>query len=323
MTIRKTLMASALGVSALSAGAAYADCGEVTITEMSWASSQVVSTVATFLMTNGYGCTVTAFPSDPNPALTSVAESGQPDILTEVWANSAPALPDMIADGSVSVVANVLSDGGQEGWWVPRYLVDAHPELATLEGVIANPELVGGLFNNCPDGWSCKNTNTNLLMAAGIGEDALENFVHGSGDTIAASMASAFEDEVPWIGYYWAPTAPLGRYDMVRIDMGEHDAEVYSCLTTEDCANPQVTDYPTADVVTLVTEAFQEANPEITELMSNISFTNAQMGEILAWQTDNDASSEEAAVYFLTTYPDVWSAWISEGARENLAAILQ
>lgn len=41
--------AAALGT----AGAAHADCGEVSITEMDWASSAVVTHVANFLMTNG------------------------------------------------------------------------------------------------------------------------------------------------------------------------------------------------------------------------------------------------------------------------------
>lgn len=323
MNIRRILLASAISVTALQANAALAECGEVTITEMSWASSQVVSTVATFLMENGYDCSVTAFPSDPNPALTSVAETGQPDILTEIWDNSASALPGLVEKGKVEVVADVLSDGGQEGWWIPRYLLEEHPELATLEGVVAHPDWVGGLFNNCPDGWTCKNTNTNLLRAVGLTEDKMQNFIHGSGDTIAASMASAYESKQPWIGYYWAPTALLGRYDMVRVDLGEHDPDIYACLNMEDCADPGISAYPDARVMTVLTAAFQEANPEIAELMRNISFTNAQMGEILAWMDDNSASTEEAAVYFLTTYPEVWSAWMSDDAREKLAAILQ
>lgn len=324
MHIRRILLASAVSVAALQVAAAHAECGDVTITEMSWASSQVVSTVATFLMETGYGCTVTAFPSDPNPAVTSVAETGQPEILTEMWENSSgPAVWRGVDEGKLDVVANVLSDGGQEGWWIPRYLLDAHPELATLEGVVAHPDWVGGLFNNCPDGWTCKNTNTNLLRAVGLTEDKMRNFTHGSSDTLSASLAAAYEAKEPWIGYYWAPTALLGRYDMVRVDLGEYDPEIYACLNTEDCADPGVSAYPDARVMTVLSTAFKEANPEIGELMSNISFTNAQMGEILAWQDDNSATTEEAAVYFLTTYPDVWSVWISEGAREKLAAVLQ
>jgi glycine betaine/proline transport system substrate-binding protein len=41
---------------------AMADCGEVSITEMDWASSAVVTAVASFLMEQGYGCTVQKVP---------------------------------------------------------------------------------------------------------------------------------------------------------------------------------------------------------------------------------------------------------------------
>ena len=38
--------------------AAKAECGEVSITEMNWASSQIITEVSKFLMEQGYGCTV-------------------------------------------------------------------------------------------------------------------------------------------------------------------------------------------------------------------------------------------------------------------------
>ena len=43
--------------------AALADCGEVSMTEMNWPSSQVITHTAKFLMEQGYGCTVTTVPS--------------------------------------------------------------------------------------------------------------------------------------------------------------------------------------------------------------------------------------------------------------------
>ena len=60
-----------------------------------------------------------------------------------------------------------------------------------------------------------------------------------------------------------------------------------------------------------------------SELLSNVSFTNAQMGEVLAWRLDNNASYDEAAVYFLTNYKDVWAGWLNDDASAKLAAILQ
>ena len=47
------------------------------------------------------------------------------------------------------------------------------------------------------------------------------------------------------------------------------------------------------------------------------------MNEILAWQEAEGASYEEAAVYFLTNYKDVWGAWLNDDARTKLAALLK
>ena len=61
----------------------------------------------------------------------------------------------------------------------------------------------------------------------------------------------------------------------------------------------------------------------MAEMLSKMSFTNAQMGEVLAWQEGNNASYEEAAVYFLTNYKDTWSAWLNDEAKGNLSALLK
>ena len=318
------LMFGAASVALVSgASGLRAECGEVTITMMDWASAQVVASVATFLMENGYGCQVTDMPSAANVALTSVAETGRPDILTEIWPQSTSALEPLRAAGKVTVAADVLSDGGIEGWYVPKYLVDAHPELATIEGLVAHPEMVGGIFNNCPEGWTCKTTNANLIKAAGFDSAKMKDFVHGSSETLATSLASAYEDKKPWIGYSWEPTALLGRYEMVQIDLGGYNAEGYACDKTPECANPVLSNYPKANVVTVVTNSLKDREPEVFDLMSNVTFTNEQMGAILAWKEDNNASGEEAAVFFLTTYKDVWGGWLNDAAREKLSALLQ
>ncbi len=86
--LKSSAFAAALAVTAgVSATDAHADCGEVSITEMNWASASVVTNVAKFIMEQGYGCKVTAVPSDTVPAATSLAENGEPDIATEMWIN--------------------------------------------------------------------------------------------------------------------------------------------------------------------------------------------------------------------------------------------
>ncbi|MBT6190640.1 MAG: glycine/betaine ABC transporter substrate-binding protein [Tateyamaria sp.] len=302
--------------------AAYADCGEVTITEMNWASSAVVTAVAAFLMEQGYGCEVQKVPSSTVTAITSVTETGEPDILTEVWANSTPAYPGLLAEGKLVELADVLSDGGVEAWWIPAYLAESNPELTTWEGIMANPAAVGGKFHDCPSGWACDIINNNNLIAAGAEAGGLERFQHGSGETLQTSIAAAYDEKAPWFGYYWAPTAVLGKYPMVAVEVPAYDAEAHTCNGNVDCTNPGFSAYPASKVVTAAAGGFSEREPAAAALMAKVSFTNEQMGEVLAWRLDRNASYDEAAVYFLTNYKDVWAEWLNDEAREKLAAIL-
>lgn len=314
--------ASALALT-FTASSALADCGEVSITEMDWASASVVTSIANFLMTQGYGCDVTVVPTTTVPAITSVAETGEPDIITELWTSYTEVYEEMRAEGKLVEMSKVLSDGGVEAWWIPDYLAEQYPELTTLEGIKANPELVGGRFEDCPTGWGCDVTNFNNFKAAGLGEAGVERFQHGSGETLAASIAAAYEAREPWFGYYWAPTSVLGKYPMVEVKLPPYNAEAHICNGLEDCPTPTLSSYPAANVVTAVTSSFVDREPEIVELLKKMTFTNAQMGEVLAWQEGNNASNEEAAVYFLSTYPEVWGDWLNDEAKTNLAALLK
>lgn len=313
----------ALAALGLNTSAAYAQCGKVSITEMDWASSQVVTAVSEFLMVQGYGCEVQKVPTSTVPALTSLAETGEPDILTEVWANSTPAYEPLLAEGKLVELGDVLSDGGVEAWWIPAYLAESNPELTTMEGILANPGAVGGKFHDCPSGWACDIINNNNLIAIDIEAQGLERFQHGSGETLQTSIASAYADKKPWFGYYWAPTAVLGKYPMVQVQVADVDLEAHACNGDVDCKNPKVSAYPPSKVVTAASVPFVEREPEIAELMSKVTFTNEQMGEVLAWRLDNNASNEEAAVHYLTTYKEVWAEWLSDDAKAKLSALLK
>lgn len=324
MTMKLNLLKGAAAAALMTAGsAAYADCGDVTITEMDWASSAVVTAVSAFLLEQGYGCTVQKVPSSTVTAITSITETGEPDILTEVWANSTPAYPGLLEEGKLVELAEVLSDGGVEAWWIPAYLAESNPELTTWEGILANPELVGGTFHDCPSGWACDIINNNNLIALGAEANGIERFQHGSGETLQASIAAAFDEQAPWFGYYWAPTAVLGKYPMVAVTIGDYDADAHVCNGDVDCADPSFSAYPASRVVTAAALGFVEREPEAAALMANVSFTNAQMGEVLAWRLDNNASYDEAAVYFLTNYSDVWGSWLNDDARARLSSLLQ
>lgn len=317
--MRKFLISAAIVVAPASA---WADCGDVSITEMNWGSAQIVTAVASFIMKQGYGCSVSVIPSDTVPAIASVAENNEPDIVTELWLNSTSDVYRRLEDeGRIVRLGAVLDPGGVEGWWIPKYLADAHPELKTIQGVMANPALVGGRFNNCPEGWGCRVVNDNLIRALDLQDSRLTVFNHGSGETLATSMASAYEKQEPWFGYYWAPTSLLGRYEMVAVSLGGIDEAAHARNGNPEADEPGVSDFPPAPVLTAVTADFSAREPAVAAMLKQMTFDVDVMNGLLAWMDENNATADEAAVHFIVESPETWSAWLDDAARERLSAL--
>ena len=87
----KKLLAStilAAGLYGFAGSAQAAECGEVSIAEMNWASAGVAAHVDKLILENGYGCTVTLVTGDTMPTFTSMNEKGEPDVAPEMWVNA-------------------------------------------------------------------------------------------------------------------------------------------------------------------------------------------------------------------------------------------
>jgi glycine betaine/proline transport system substrate-binding protein len=181
---------------------------------------------------------------------------------------------------------------------------------------------VDSRFNNCPSGWGCRVVSDNLTRALDLKSSGIKVFDHGSGETLATSMASAVQSEEPWFGYYWGPTVPLGKYDMTRVKIGDYKPDVHTRNQTQMVENPGVSDFPAATILTAVTTSFGEREPEVVEMLSNMTFKTSTMSALLAWMDENNASAEEAAVYFLSNNTDEWSGWLNASATKRLANVL-
>ena len=178
-------------------------------------------------------------------------------------------------------------------------------------------------MHNCPVGWNCQTVATNVAKGGGFEAAGIEDFVHGSGETLTASIGAAYASKEPWFGYYWTPSLVMGKYPMVQVDLGPHDASKQACNSDKDCANPTMQSWPSSIVTTVVTSEFEASHPAETDLMRNLSFTNNMMNSLLAWQDAEGATGDEAAVYFLSTQQELWGGWINDAARGKLAALLQ
>ncbi|MDK9739055.1 ABC transporter substrate-binding protein [Vibrio sp. D404a] len=321
------LLASALPLSS------YAnECGEFTIADMNWNSASLIAHVDQFILNEGYECDAQLIPGDSVPTGTSMIEKGQPDVAPELWTNGIKeALDKGVADKRLRYAGKSLTNGGEEGFWVPSYLVEQYPELTTIEGVIKNAKLFEHpegdekfAFYGCPAGWTCQITSGHLFDALKLEEHNFEMIDPGSGAALAGTIAKAYERNKAWFGYYWSPTPVLGKYDMVKVDFGSGtDIEEFrNCTTQPDCESPKVTMFPAAPVHTVTTESFATAQPVAYQYFQKRGFTNEKMSELLAWMEDNQADAEEAMYHFLETSPEVWTSWVPQDVAKRVEQAL-
>jgi glycine betaine/proline transport system substrate-binding protein len=325
------LLASSVAVAATPSTARAADaCGRVTIAEMSWNSAATLAHIQKMILAEGFGCEAELVPGDTVPTITSMTEKGEPDLAPEIWPNAhQEVIGKAVDEGTVTVATHTLEDGGQEGWFVPSYMVEEHPQLATIDGIRANPDLFPdpeepgkGRFYSCPAGWQCQIVNENLIEAYGLDEAGFTVFDPGSGPGLAGAIAKAYERREPIFTYYYGPTAILGKYDMVMVGGMEHDPETWDCVASRDCDDPQPNTYPHSDILTLAATPFVERAPEAYAFVSSLSVPNAVINKVLAWQEESQATAEGAALHFLETYPEVWTEWVPADVAEKVKAAL-
>ncbi len=327
------LLLSSASAPALAQDGGDTTCGTdrtIDIAEMTWPSAAALAHIHATILEAGYGCNVEIVTGDTVPTSSSMLMRGTPAVAPELWTSTIEEpWAKGLADGTVVQLGEAITDGTVEGWFIPRYTQQANPELTTAEAVIARPDLFAdpedssqGRLYSCPPGWACELSTTALFEAYAM-DDTWNLFSPGSGGALDASIARAFTREEPILFYYWGPTAILGKYDAVQLDLGEANPEVYACNTDPDCREPAgKTAYPSSPAVVGAAAWVQEEAPNVAGYFAKVGLTNAQISELLVYGDENQADAAQTAENFLKTKQDVWTAWVPADVAEKVLAKL-
>jgi glycine betaine/proline transport system substrate-binding protein len=302
----------------------------ITVAEMTWLSASTFAYITERVLTDGYGCNVQVVPGDTVPTATSMLSKSEPQIAPELWVSTAESIWEQALEkGNVYKASDIFADGGQEGWWIPDYVAEENPGLRSVSDLQDHAELFReaasgdkGRFYGCPPGWGCEIITNNLFKALDLENHGWELFSPGSGANLKASIARKVTRNEPIVGYYWGPTAVIGKYNLVRLEMPEYDPEKFNCLTDMNCADPQLTGWKIGEVAVAVVTELKEKAPGVAEFLANLQLPNETVNTLLAWGDDNSASPEEVATRFFEQHPEIWRAWVPEDVAERIQASL-
>jgi glycine betaine/proline transport system substrate-binding protein len=241
------------------------------------------------------------------------------------------ALDRAVQERRLQYAAEILQDGGVEGWWIPQYIKDAPPEIKTVDDALQRPDLFvhpenprKGAVYGCPSGWNCQILMENLFRAYEGEKKSFELIDPGSAAGLDGAIAKAYERKQPWLGYYWAPTSVLGKYPMYRLDMGvEHNAEHWhACTSQPNCAAPKPNAWVRSEVYTVVTPRFAKMSPDGLAYLQQRRWSNEIANEVLAYMADNQYTGEDGARYFLKKYRDLWTSWVPADVAKKVESAI-
>lgn len=292
-----------------------ANCGRVTITEMNWPSAQVTAHIDKYFLTEGFNCDVTLVPGDTIPSVTSMIGTGEPSVVPEVWidksetrtANIDPSTKQLREllnaaqnNGLVKSTGRLYIDGVQDGFWISADMLKKHPELESIRGVLDHPELFPhpdmshrSAFYGCPRNWRCHTASSQLYQLYELLKYGFDLITPESGDELAASISNTYDEGKGWFGYYWQPTAPVGKYDLVKVRL---------------LAKGQEFEY-TYRVETYVSNHLLN-NQLVMSYFSNRAYTSKVMSQLLSWKEEMGATTAETVDHFLKDYHYLWINWV-------------
>lgn len=315
--MKRTLIAvSALALIAVACGGGAGSDGDkptITLIVNPWSASRLNVEVAKNIIENELGYPVEISEVNENDAMFTGMSDGTLDAVLEIWPSGlTDAENTYFNDGSVVNIGE-LGAIGKIGWFVPRYVIDEHPELATWEGFMdpANAALfataetgeLGRFLGTDP---SYSQFDEQIITNLGLPFQVI--FSGSEPATVAELDARAAAGE-PIVLYWWTPTAAVAKYDLVNVALPAYtDACGASAAAGDggvDC------DYPEDAIIKAASAMLREKAPDVFAFLQKFTITTEDQLEMLPPMEIDGEDPAKVAADWVSANEAVWKAWLS------------
>jgi len=301
--------ASAPAASASQAAAAsLAPCGTVNIAVNPWVGYEADAAVVGYLLQQKLGCTVVKKNIDEQTSWQGFP-TGEVDVILENWGHEDLAAKYITAD-KVAQDAGPDGNEGVIGWFVPKFFVDANPDILTAktDPTILNKYAAQFKTSESGDKGQILDGDPSFVtndqgMINGFG---LNFKVVYSGSEAASNKAiqAAVDAQKPILVYYYTPNWFSSKVDLVHI---EFPAWTPGC--DKDATNIKC-DYPPYHLNKVVSTKFATSGSPAFTFISKFKWTNDDQNGVAADITSNGMSDDDAAKKWVDANQSVWQAWM-------------
>ena len=288
----------------------------IIFSDLNWASVELQTRIAQYIVQHGYGYPVDAIFGDTT-ALQLGLSNGDTHVSMEIWLpNQQEWWDKSLKNGAVIPVGKSLDDNWQSAFVVPTYVVEDNPGLKSVFDLPDYMDLFVTAESNgkarlvsCVVGWQCEIHNETQATAYGL-TDVVDLQAPGSQAALDAAIIGAYDKREPILFYYWGPTKIAADLDLTRL---EEPAYSDLCWDADKRCG-----YPLARVLIAVHPTLISRAPDVVEMLRKWDYSAAAQVATEGWMSENEATSEDAAVWFLKNQKDTWTSWVTSEAAANV-----
>jgi glycine betaine/proline transport system substrate-binding protein len=283
-------------------------CGTVTLVLNPWVGSEANVAVVGYLLEHELGCTVVRRQLDDETSW-QVLASGGLDAMLENWDHEDLA-KTYVTDKKLAQDAGPSGNEGVIGWFVPKFFVDAHPDILTAK---TNPSILNTYANQFRTPESGEKgqvldgdpgfVTEDRAMIKGFGLN-YEVVYSGSEEASNAALAAAVERHTPILAYFVTPNWFSTKADLVHIELPAFTPGCNKDPSQVAC------DYPAYHLNKVVSSKFAASGSPAYDLIKRFSWTNDDQDLVAASIADRHLSDDEAARAWLDANPAKWRAWL-------------
>jgi glycine betaine/proline transport system substrate-binding protein len=279
------------------AGGAKKDCGTVTLNEQAWAGSTANTYIAKNVLENKLGCSVKITKIAEIPVYQAMAD-GKVDAVLEDWQHVDQYKQYVDKAGTV-VMGGPLGVKGHIGWFIPKYLMDQHPEFKTWEGLKGKETIFKtaesgsqGMFLGGDPSYVQKDKE--LIKALGLN---FKFVTAGAEPAQVARWSQLYKQKKPVIFYWYTPQYLNQEFDLAEVQLPKRfpgckdDAKAGGDPSQYRCA------YDVTIIERLFSKKFADSGSPAYDMLKKFKLTNDDQELVAKWiagdKMDPDAAGKK------------------------------
>jgi len=295
-----------------SAGAAKSSCGTVTLNEQAWAGSTANTYIAKAALEKYLGCTIKITQIAEIPVYQALA-NGKTDAVLEDWQH-VDQYKQYITKQKTVVMGGPNGVVGHIGWYIPAYLMKAHPEFATWKGLKGKESLFKspesgsqGMFLGGDPSYVQKDQQ--LIKALGLNF----KFVSvGAEPAQVARWTQLYKQKKPVLFYWYDPQYLNATYQVSQVQL---PARFKGCLDDEKAGGPPAKfacAYPSYTLLKFMSKKFATSGSPAVGVVQRFSWSNADQNAVAKMIAGDHMNPDQAAQKWIAANKAKVNKWLGK-----------